>query len=413
MNEDYKILRELASACAEAAAAPCNEERRIGWRRVNDLERHVKPMLWINEEPWEELNTDGSLTLQCRDPYLRQVEDELRRTLYRWRHFPGDLIVDGVIGVTPVTNYDEFCGMNIQEQTIAHDPRGGIVSHHYDTQFHTLDDVEKIQMITIRYDREETERRLRVLREAVGDIMPVELRKYGFLHFSPWDKIAMWYNPMELLMDLVLKGDLMHAIVGRYTEAMLHQLDQLDALNLLGRTDNNQRIGSGGLGFVSDLPGRDYDPEHIHPINQWGNAMPQIFSDVSPEMHEEFALQYDRRWLERFGLSYYGCCEPLHQKLGILKSVRNLRKISVSPWADLEKMVEGTQGRYVLSIKPSPAFLAEDRWRPEQVRQDIRRKLEMIGDLPCEFILKDISTCREQPERITEYLQIIREEVEK
>ena len=78
MNEDYKILRELAAAYAEAAASPCNEERRIGWRRVNDLERHVKPMLWINEEPWEELNTDGSLTLRCRDPYLRQVEEEFR-----------------------------------------------------------------------------------------------------------------------------------------------------------------------------------------------------------------------------------------------------------------------------------------------------------------------------------------------
>jgi hypothetical protein len=27
-------------------------------------------------------------------------------------------------------------------------------------------------------------------------------------------------------------------------------------------------------------------------------------------MHEEFALQYEKRWLERFGLTYYGCCEP-------------------------------------------------------------------------------------------------------
>ena len=37
-------------------------------------------MVWINEEPWEELNYNGSLTLQCHEPYLREVEEYLRKT---------------------------------------------------------------------------------------------------------------------------------------------------------------------------------------------------------------------------------------------------------------------------------------------------------------------------------------------
>lgn len=204
----------------------------------------------------------------------------------------------------------------------------------------------------------------------------------------------------------------MHGIVGRVTDSMIDQLKQLNELNLLERCDNNQRIGSGGLGYVSDLPGEDYNPEHVHPNNQWGNAMPQIFSEVSPDMHEEFALQYDRKWLNLFGLSYYGCCEPLHNKLGILKSVKNLRKISMSPWADLDKTVEETNGRYVLSVKPLPAFLAEDRWNPDAVRKSLRKLLKSTSGLPSEFILKDISTCRGEVSRITEWCQIAKELIE-
>ena len=45
-------------------------------------------------------------------------------------------------------------------------------------------------------------------------------------------------------------------------------------------------------------------------------------------MHEEFALRYESRWLERFGLSNYGCCEPLDRKVDIIKkAVPNLRRL--------------------------------------------------------------------------------------
>lgn len=43
-----------------------------------------------------------------------------------------------------------------------------------------------------------------------------------------------------------------------------------------------------------------------------------------------------KKWLEKFGLTYYGCCEPLHNKIEILQQVKNLRKISISPRADIK-----------------------------------------------------------------------------
>lgn len=412
MDNDREIIRKLASQYIAAAADPVNEIRRAGWRRINDLEQNVRPMVWINEEPWEELNYDGSLTLQCHESYLREVEEYLRKTIFRWTHFQTDMIIDPFLIVRKVTNFDECCGMAIQEETIGDSADGGVVSHGYITQFKTVEDIEKIKMIKIEYDEIETMRRFTLLQEICRDIIEIRLEGQGFIHFTPWDKIAMWYNPMEILMDLMLKPELMHAIVNRYTNAMLYQLDQLESMNLLALCNNNVRIGSGGPGYVSGLPGKNYNPAHIHPYNQWGNAMPQIFSEVSPDMHEEFALQYDRKWLNRFGLSYYGCCEPLHNKLGILKSIGNLRKISASPWSNIEKMASETGGRYVLSIKPSPACFAEETWQPEKVKDNLQRLFDLTRGLPVEFIFKDISTCRNDVSRISQCCNMMRKIIE-
>ena len=72
----------------------------------------------------------------------------------------------------------------------------------------------------------------------------------------------------------------------------------------------------------------------------WGCSNAQIFSEVSPAMHWEFAVKHDLRWLSRWGLTYYGCCEPLDQKIDILRRIPNLRKISASPWCNTERLVE-------------------------------------------------------------------------
>ena len=47
-------------------------------------------------------------------------------------------------------------------------------------------------------------------------------------------------------------------------------------------------------------------------------------------MHDEFCVQYEMKWMERFGLVAYGCCEPLHNKIGMLRKIKRLRKISMS-----------------------------------------------------------------------------------
>lgn len=401
------VLRQLAEAWAQAAADPINRERAESWRRVNDLEAG-RPMVWINEVPWGELNHADELTLQCREPFLRSIEEKMRCHLYQWRHFPADMIVEPYLDL-PMVVHNSGLGLPIQEETLATDPRAAAVSHHYVTQFKTLRDVEKIRLPEVRVDPIESGRRREVLEGMFGDMLPVRLVGVGFQWFAPWDWLIMRYNPQEALLDLVDKPELMHAIMERFTTAMLQQLDQQERLGLLALNNGSCRIGSGGYGHTRDLPKPGFDPNRVRALDQWGNGVAQIFSDVSPAMHEEFALRYERRWMERFGLTYYGCCEPLHNKLDLLASLPNLRKVSMSPWADLRKAVAKVGRKWVLSIKPNPAFLAEDDWRPEAARADLAQALDVTQGCAVEVILKDVSTVRNRPQRLWEWSRLAME----
>jgi hypothetical protein len=183
--------------------------------------------------------------------------------------------------------------------------------------------------------------------------------------------------------------------------------------NLLSLNNDNTRIGSGGYGYTNELPGPDFNPEHALPRNLWGCATAQIFGSVSPRMHWDFALQHEMRWLRRWGLTYYGCCEPLDAKMGILRRIPNLRKVSVSPWVDIDRAVKTIGTDYVMSRKPNPAVVAPDDWRPEVARQDLADFLEKARGCHIEIILKDISTVRYQPHRLWEWEKITMEMAEK
>ncbi len=163
------------------------------------------------------------------------------------------------------------------------------------------------------------------------------------------------------------------------------------------------RVGSGGLGYSDELPQPGSSPGNVRSTDLWGCATAQIFSAVSPRMHEEFALRYEKRWLARFGLNYYGCCEPLDGKVPILRQIPNLRKISMSPWINAERAIRNVGDRYVFSYKPTPAIFAEDCWRPEQARRALREFLEQSRGCIVEIIMKDISTVRYEPQRLWEW----------
>ena len=227
-----------------------------------------------------------------------------------------------------------------------------------------------------------------------------------------WDYLIRWWGVQEAMVDLVLRPQMIHEAVARCAASMNAALDQMEQLNLLSLGNDNVRVGSGGYAYTTQLPADGFDPQHVRPIDNWGCSNAQVFSGVSPEMHWEFALKHDIPWLSRWGLNYYGCCEPLHHKVDILRRIPRLRKISMSPWIKPDRAVEAIGPDFVFSYKPNPAILAEDRWRPEQARKELRDVLEKTRPCRVEVILKDVSTLRYQPRRLWEWQTMAMETVQ-
>ena len=105
--------------------------------------------------------------------------------------------------------------------------------------------------------------------------------------------------------------------------------------------------------------------------------MAQMFSTVSPRMFKEFEV----------------------------RMIPNVRKVSMSPWINEERGAEEIGCDFVYSRKSSPALLVVDNFNPERVRENLTATKNICARYGCplEFILKDISTVRYQPERLFQW----------
>ncbi len=409
-QEEIDVLRKLAEEWAQIADLPAHKEKARLWQKLNDLDSE-RPMVWINEIPWHEMNVNNELSLRCKDPWARSQEDLMRKTIYQWKYMPGDMILNPWLDC-PLSIYSSDFGIIEDVDLAIIDPENDIVSRHFNVQIRDMDDIEKIRMPQISHNKEATEIRYGLMSEIFSDILPVKKQGQTHIWFTPWDFLIRWWGIQEAMMDLIMRPDMVHAFYERMVKAWMVELDQFEEQNLLTLDCNNTRIGSGGYGYSGEMPGEPYDAEWVKPHNMWGCSNAQIFSDVSPEMHWEFAIEHDLKWLERWQLTYYGCCEPLAGKGHLLKKIPNLRKVSCSPWNDTGKAIEELGKDYVLSRKPNPAIFATEKFDISQARRDLRDFLEQTeGECHVEFIMKDISTVNYEPWRLWEWEKICIEEV--
>jgi hypothetical protein len=407
LHQDYVIIRELARRKHEIGLLPRQQQSLRLWTDLNDR-RPCRPLVWINEIPWHEFQAaaPAALSPRCQDPWLRAVEIGLRRELFQWEHFAGDMIVDPFL-VCPLVGgpTSVYADYGLQAQEISAEGTQDVL---FRPLIETAADVEKIQRPKVWVDRDETERRRQLLEEAVAGEIPVVVRGLVTQWHTPWDMAVRWYGVERLMYDLIDNPELVAAVCARMCAITGEVLDEQERLGLLDVGNGNYRVGSGGMGCSDELPAQ-LTGRRATPRDQWGCGNAQIFSEVSAEMHEEFSLRFERPVMERFGLSYYGCCEPLHTKIPMLRRIRNLRKISMSPKADLRVAAEAAGRDYVLSFKPNPAHLATDRFDADLVRRYLADALAAMRGCNVEIIMKDITTARSDVPRLSAWTKLAME----
>ena len=209
------------------------------------------------------------------------------------------------------------------------------------------------------------------------------------------------------------KPKLIHEIMSILCDGNLSKLNYLEKNNLLYINNGDFYVGSGGLGYTRELPKSDSELIGVKTLDMWGHSESQETTSISPQMFEEFVFQYQLPIMKKFGLNCYGCCEPLDKKWNIIKKIPNLRRVSVSPWADWIKMVEYIEDKYIYSLKPNPAELAVSTLNEELIRKKIKIVLDITKECVVEIILKDTHTIGKNPKNIINWVKIVREELNK
>ena len=398
--EDAGLLRKLAWDYLKIARSDKNAENIKLHRAVNDL-KPIRPVVLIDELPWSEMNIDDELTLQCTDPYLRGIEWFFRSNIYKHRHMPADMIVMPYVPVQKIIQSSGI-GLAVEEEILATDSHNGIVSHRYADILQTEEDLEKLHNPVITYDQKNTLKHFQMVGEILGDILPVKLKGVEAFYIGPWDDIARYRGVTNLLLDLADRPEFMHRTVSRLTDIKLSELEQYEALDLF---DSDPFSLHCTPIHASDLPGKDFAGGRLTRKNVWGRGYAQIFASVSKDMHEEFDIDYMIKSVGQCGLVYYGCCEPLDKKISIVEKIPHLRKISVTPWADVNVAAEAIGQKYVLSVKPTPASVAVPVLDKAGLQKEIGTILDAArrNNCSCDIVLKDISSCHQRPENIFEW----------
>lgn len=405
---DREIIRRLAGEVARIAALPVQEQKRSLWRKLNSKQR-VRPMVMIDQVCWNEMNVDNELTLECEDAECREYEDQLRKILYQWKHFPVDMVVEPFIRIPKAVTNSGF-GVTVKfEEISVGDPTNSVAGFVFTNQFETDADLDKIKMPVIEHDPRETARRLEVAHDLFDGAL--EIFEQGVdPEVGVWDQINTWMGIEGVLDSLIDRPEYMREMARRMVKGYMSMLDQLEEQGLL--CYNQSLIHCTGA-YTDDLPAPGFNPQKPRTKDIWMYGLAQMFATVSPAMFEEFEIDMCMPIFERFGLVYYGCCDPLDRKMKQVRKIPNLRKVSMSPWVNEELGASEIRGDYVYSRKPNPAMLAWPEFNEKEVRAHLQASVEVCDRYGCplELILKDISTVMYQPQRLWRWAQIAMEVV--
>lgn len=402
--EDTRYLRELAKQVRAVGEKPIQEKRRALWYAHNALEKTRPLFILYPEDGWIDLIPAESLRLQS--PFWRNYEWYLRHLLYRDAYIADDFIIEPVIHSPVDFGFENGAfGLSPAGRRQCADT-GAWVN---EPMLRSYDQLPDLKFQEFFVNETSTQKRYDALREVFDGYLPVEQNLTSMFLINQPGTAALLRGIEQLMLDMYDEPENVHALMRFLTDNQLHIFRQMEASGYLTDNNGNHYVASGGTGHRRQAV---TDPTHVRLSDLWGFGVAQEFSEISPAMHQEFGVQYQNEVMALFGANSYGCCEPYTHKFDILKSIPNLRRVSVSPWCDIDKAREKLGRDVIFSWKPNPAVLlfSEDM---ESVRAYLRRTIETCDECALEILLKDIIHLRGMQDKIPQIATIITEELQR
>lgn len=399
---DVSILRDLAKRYRELSGRPEMNRRRAAWRALNSL-RPQAPLIYVRAFAWGEMPESRCL---CQDRFLRGYEYQLRERLFHAR-FGDDFIYEPWLTVGATYRCTGW-GVAIARQ---HSEEAG-GSFKVDYPLKTLADRQMLRMPSHEVDEAATQASAQKLGDALGDLLTVNVDR------AP--AYRMWTG--DLSTDLGYLRGIENFMLDMVDDPEgLRELVQFMQQGVLGTHEQAEKAGHWNLSahqnqamaYAQELQDPAANRDGVSRKQLWGYMASQEFTLVGPEMWNEFLLQYQKPILEQFGLAAYGCCEDLTRKIPYLRAIQNLRRIAVTPFADVARCAEQIGRDYVVSYRPSPADMVGYGWDEQRVRSVLKRDFAALKVNACTFdiTLKDVETVQRDPERVGRWVQVVRQEL--
>ena len=408
--DDLRILRGLARRRVELSLDPVNQERREAWYRHDAGADDSRPMVLIESGGVsDEVKVLPDSVLQCKGQDARGIEWAFRQEFYQFDVLKDDHVIEPFWNIGWSVDVSDYGVQSMQHYS---ENFAGMGSRTWEIPIKDLDrDFEKLRPRTYSVDREVT-MTSKAYHEAIfEDSLPVRIRG-GF-----WWTTGMTWSAIDLvgLENLMLymmdNPDGLHRLMAFLRDEHIAYAKWLEKEQLLSLNNENDYIGSGSMGYSRDLPQSDWTPgTPIRLKDQWVLSESQETVGVGPALFEEFVFPYQLKVIELFGKCYYGCCEPVHNRLHVLKRYPNLARVSVSPWADEAFMARELGRDYVYSRKQNPTLIST-HFDEEAIRADLRNTLSGAGGCRLELIMKDVHTVNNEPERLARWVALARESI--
>ena len=396
-HQDRVVLRELAQRYVDICQHPEQDARRDVWRRLNSLEQ-TRPPIYVRAFAFVEMEASQCL---CEDALFREYESILRYKLF-WHSMNDDSVFEPWITVKATKT---CVGWGIDSTRQLPDEEGG--SYKYDYAIKTLGDAEKLRKPWHGIDEEQTEQKVGRLQDVIGDILTVDCdRSPSEYDIGLTDSLGRLRGIEHLMLDMLDNPDWLHRLIRFMAESTAEVYDQAEVAGDWGLSPH--AYTNQAMAYAEELDDPAPNRRGVKRKRLWRYVNTQDFTGVSPAMQNEFLLQYQLPVLERFGLVAFGCCEDLTNKIDMLRQVPNLRRIAVTPAADVARCAEQIGQDYVMSYRPSPADMVSYGLDDEQVRAIMKREMESCRGCHYDITLKDVETVEGDPDRVRNWVRITR-----
>ena len=401
-STDVQVLRDLVKRYVEVAAKPIQNKRRELWRKHNSLER-TRPLVLVMPagRAWRETR---EVDCVCEDAVFRGHEGVLRRALYM------DFIADDTIAEPWVTVGAKkwmppggTWGLPYENKR-SDDPDGAYL---IDPPIKDPADIDKLADIHHEIDEEETERAVSKLHDAIGDLIEINVDRKPVWHHWRGDittDLGHLRGIEQVMWDMTERPEWLHQLVGTMSERIQRthqQAEEAGDWRLAAHSNQAQP-------YSRELADPTANSEPVTRDKLWYYCAAQEMAQVSPAMHEEFILNYQLPIMDKFGLVAYGCCENLTHKIDMLRKIPNLRRIAVTPSADVARSAEQIGEDYVFSWRPNPSEMICCGFHPKLITRIIRDAMEASKGCHVDITLKDVESVQGRPQDLREWVKVVR-----